>query len=161
MTSTRKRELLSLLALVVVCILGYGFYLIPACYVYTPHDLHNVHFYWKNGEESIRDFSKLKEVVTQHGNTLVFATNGGIFGTNNVPVGLYVEHGIELVKLNQEDGFGNFYLKPNGVFSLGATGGQYSWDFRICKNAPGGKKEDIYYNDLRLFSCGDRLIRPQ
>ena len=38
------------------------------------------------------------------------------------PVGLYVEGGAELAPLNTEDGFGNFFLKPNGVFFVREDG---------------------------------------
>ena len=32
------------------------------------------------------------------------------------PVGLYVENGHELVHVNTKSGWGNFHLKPNGIF---------------------------------------------
>ena len=34
------------------------------------------------------------------------------------PTGLYIEHGRELRPLNLADGYGNFYLKPNGIFFI-------------------------------------------
>jgi uncharacterized protein YigE (DUF2233 family) len=40
------------------------------------------------------------------------------------PVGLYVEQGRELVHANTKSGYGNFHMKPNGVFYLaGDTAG--------------------------------------
>ena len=34
------------------------------------------------------------------------------------PVGLYVEHGRELVHVNTLSGYGNFHMKPNGIFYI-------------------------------------------
>ena len=34
------------------------------------------------------------------------------------PAGLYVEHGRELVRVNTRSGYGNFHMKPNGVFYI-------------------------------------------
>ena len=34
------------------------------------------------------------------------------------PVGLYVEQGRELVHVNTKSGYGNFHMKPNGVFYI-------------------------------------------
>jgi len=48
----------------------------------------------------------------------VFATNAGIFDKSFVALGLHVENQRKLVSLNTNDGQGNFYLKPNGVFYI-------------------------------------------
>lgn len=50
------------------------------------------------------------------------ATNGGIFGKDSAPLGLYVEDGKEIVPLNVGEGEGNFHLKPNGVFVVADDG---------------------------------------
>lgn len=49
---------------------------------------------------------------------LLFATNGGMYQTSLRPLGLYIEGGTRQVKANTSSGFGNFYLKPNGVFFI-------------------------------------------
>jgi uncharacterized protein YigE (DUF2233 family) len=54
----------------------------------------------------------------KRGKRLIFATNAGIFTTSIVPLGLYVEQGKHIVPLNTDNGSGNFYMKPNGVFSI-------------------------------------------
>src|SRR5262245_66075374 len=36
------------------------------------------------------------------------------------PVGLYVEQGRELVHVNTKSGYGNFHMKPNGIFYITA-----------------------------------------
>jgi uncharacterized protein YigE (DUF2233 family) len=51
-----------------------------------------------------------------HSDRLVFATNAGMFDATYKPVGLYVENGRELVGANTRSGWGNFHMKPNGVF---------------------------------------------
>jgi uncharacterized protein YigE (DUF2233 family) len=53
---------------------------------------------------------------------LVLAMNAGMYHADMEPVGLYVEAGIEIASLNREDGFGNFFLKPNGVFFVRDNG---------------------------------------
>lgn len=50
------------------------------------------------------------------GDLLVLAMNAGMYHADMSPVGLYVEDSIEVAPLNRDDGFGNFFLKPNGVF---------------------------------------------
>jgi len=49
---------------------------------------------------------------------LLFATNAGMFDPALKPVGLYVEHGRELVHANTLSGHGNFHMKPNGIFFI-------------------------------------------
>jgi uncharacterized protein YigE (DUF2233 family) len=47
-----------------------------------------------------------------------------MFDPNYRPVGLYVEEGEELVRANTKSGYGNFHMKPNGVFYVhGDTAG--------------------------------------
>jgi uncharacterized protein YigE (DUF2233 family) len=55
-------------------------------------------------------------------NDAIVLTNAGIFESSSRPTGLLVEDGVERVPLNLDDGEGNFYLKPNGVFFVGRDG---------------------------------------
>ncbi len=48
--------------------------------------------------------------------------NAGMYHADGGPVGLLVIDGRELAPLNLADGAGNFFLKPNGVFLVGANG---------------------------------------
>ncbi|MBW0002184.1 MAG: phosphodiester glycosidase family protein [Hyphomicrobiales bacterium] len=50
------------------------------------------------------------------GHNIVFAMNGGMYGTDRMPVGLYVENGRMIKAANTASGSGNFHLKPNGIF---------------------------------------------
>lgn len=53
---------------------------------------------------------------------LVLAMNAGMYEPDLSPVGLYVEDGRMLGPLRKEDGYGNFFMKPNGVFFIGRDG---------------------------------------
>lgn len=63
-----------------------------------------------------RNAGAIKLLAETQGKHLMFATNAGIFDRTFTPLGLHVEKGSQLRPLNTEDGQGNFYLKPNGVF---------------------------------------------
>jgi uncharacterized protein YigE (DUF2233 family) len=67
-------------------------------------------------------FRKLAQTLAQHKEQLVFAMNGGMYRTDYSPVGLLVTEGRQVHRLNRATGFGNFYLKPNGIFILSASG---------------------------------------
>jgi uncharacterized protein YigE (DUF2233 family) len=65
------------------------------------------------------NFSRLGDWLQTRQEQLVCATNAGIYGTDLRPIGLYIEAGKALHKLNtRKDAYGNFYLQPNGVFLL-------------------------------------------
>lgn len=79
--------------------------------------------FWKDQEGNpYRDFATLRTSLEQEGKRLRFATNAGIFSEDHTPGGLHIENGHELKSLNHRDGAGNFHMKPNGVFMLGAQG---------------------------------------
>jgi uncharacterized protein YigE (DUF2233 family) len=52
----------------------------------------------------------------------VVRTNAGIFEPGFTPTGLLVSGGKELRPLERREGEGNFFLQPNGVFTIGAAG---------------------------------------
>lgn len=52
----------------------------------------------------------------------LLAMNAGLYHADFSPVGLYIEDGRELSPLNTDDGEGNFFMKPNGVFFIGEDG---------------------------------------
>jgi uncharacterized protein YigE (DUF2233 family) len=79
----------------------------------------NLKFYWKNDTgEILRSIQNLKTYVESKNMTLNFAINGGIYTEDLKPLGLYIQDGKELMKINNSQGSGNFYLKPNGVFYI-------------------------------------------
>ena len=66
----------------------------------------------------LHDFTALEKLVASKGDRLLFAANAGMFQPDFKPVGLLVQEGVEQSPLNLNDGTGNFYMKPNGVFVL-------------------------------------------
>ena len=63
-----------------------------------------------------RSLPALKSDLKEAAGTVRFAMNAGMYDRQNAPIGLYIENGRELKAVNTRDGFGNFHLKPNGVF---------------------------------------------
>ncbi len=68
------------------------------------------------GGQPFGGFERLSQDLDGKSQQLVFAMNAGMFDTSLKPIGLYVENGRQLKKLNRQNGSGNFALKPNGVF---------------------------------------------
>ena len=58
----------------------------------------------------------LKSALEKQGRQLLFATNSGIYTPELKPLGLHVQRGETLVRLNHARSGGNFALLPNGVF---------------------------------------------
>jgi uncharacterized protein YigE (DUF2233 family) len=73
-----------------------------------------------NGEP-YGSFGALSSELAAHNKKLTFAMNAGMFDQNLKAIGLYVENGRQLKKLNRRNGSGNFHLKPNGVFYVKGT----------------------------------------
>lgn len=84
----------------------------------------DIAFYWQNDKgENYRNFSPLKEDLNSKNRELLFAVNGGMFNPLMAPQGLYIEGGDLIAPLDTfSNRTGNFYLLPNGVFSLSNTG---------------------------------------
>jgi uncharacterized protein YigE (DUF2233 family) len=55
---------------------------------------------------------------------LGFAMNAGMYREDYSPLGLLVMNGRQIHRINLATGFGNFYMKPNGVFVLSTVGAQ-------------------------------------
>jgi uncharacterized protein YigE (DUF2233 family) len=84
---------------------------------------HRLVFYWQDEQgKPLRSLACLREWLAGKQQRLVFATNGGMYRMGNVPVGLYIENGRLRTPLDTGRGPGNFYLQPNGVFSLTTDG---------------------------------------
>ncbi len=70
----------------------------------------------KNSVRNYQSFSGLQAnlpVCTQ----MSFAMNAGMYHADFRPVGLYVEHAKQTSQLNENTGFGNFFMQPNGVLA--------------------------------------------
>ena len=80
-----------------------------------------VRLYWKRPDGTPYAYlSALPRALEGEGGRLLFAANAGMFDPALKPVGLYVEQGQELAHLNTRSAYGNFHMKPNGVFYLSA-----------------------------------------
>lgn len=90
--------------------------------VLTVQDAAQLDFISRSQDDKvIPNFKALETSVPRSGKKLLFATNGGIFEPDFEPSGLYIENAKTLHPLNQAEGKGNFYLKPNGTFYIGET----------------------------------------
>lgn len=92
-----------------------------ASYVTYEVDLarEELRLFWKSScDVPYHDFWGLRDSLKAKQMDLRFATNAGIFDVGNRPLGLHIEDGRVLAALNDTTGFGNFFLKPNGVFFL-------------------------------------------
>lgn len=67
----------------------------------------------------LSEFDRLDAEVRAKGRRLVFAMNAGMYHYDRSPVGLYIEQGREIAPANTRDAYGNFHLKPNGIFFAG------------------------------------------
>lgn len=52
----------------------------------------------------------------------LFAMNAGMYHSDLSPVGLYAEEGHIIAPVEVRDGPGNFYIQPNGIFSISRDG---------------------------------------
>ena len=89
--------------------------------------------------EVLGSVEKAVTVLAAAGRTPILAMNAGMYHADMTPVGLYVEGGAELAPLNMDDGFGNFFLKPNGVFFVrddGSAGVMETEAYRAAGLAP-------------------------
>lgn len=86
--------------------------------------------------QPIETLSKLAALTQRRGQKLVFAMNAGMYHPDHMPVGLFVSPGAPAYPLNQNEGKGNFFLKPNGVFMLDALGARVVDTAQYAKLAP-------------------------
>jgi len=71
-----------------------------------------------------KSLRRLAESLRGQPEQLGFAMNAGMFREDFSPLGLLVMNGRQIHRLNLATGFGNFYMKPNGVFVLTTVGAQ-------------------------------------
>jgi len=67
-------------------------------------------------------FDALRADLEGRGETLGFAMNAGMFHPDFRPVGLLVIDGRERAPINRGEGYGNFFVQPNGVFMVDGDG---------------------------------------
>ena len=80
-----------------------------------------VRLYWKRSDGTPYAYlSSLPRALEHETGKLLFATNAGMFDPALKPVGVYVKQGRELVRVSTASGYGNFHMKPNGIFYIAA-----------------------------------------
>jgi uncharacterized protein YigE (DUF2233 family) len=67
-------------------------------------------------------FDRLRVSLARAQKTLLVAMNAGMFHPDMKPVGLLVIEGREIAPVNRAESWGNFYLRPNGIFLVDAEG---------------------------------------
>lgn len=77
-----------------------------------------LNFYYKNESlENYANHKRLKESLKKKNQILNFAVNGGMYKKDFSPQGLYIENGEVINDIDlQQEGYGNFFLQPNGIF---------------------------------------------
>lgn len=61
----------------------------------------------------------VKKELEKRGDSILMLTNGGMYLKNNHPQGLFISKSEELIPLDSNNNaYGNFYMKPNGVFYI-------------------------------------------
>jgi uncharacterized protein YigE (DUF2233 family) len=95
---------------------------------------------WKGRDgAALRSLGALQASLGAEAERVRFAVNAGMYDAGGAPVGLYVEGGETLRRLNTNKGPGNFHLLPNGVFAVegnGAVSVSTAQAFAKRKNAP-------------------------
>jgi uncharacterized protein YigE (DUF2233 family) len=83
----------------------------------------SVKMFWQNENKQI--LGSLGNVVNYcqtHGDSLLYACNGGMYMQDQSPLGLFIYKGKTVQKINMKTGTGNFYLNPKGIFFVLKTG---------------------------------------
>ncbi len=101
----------------------------------------DLELFWKNDKAEIfKSIQNLKTYVESKKLTLTFAMNGGMFKNDFSPQGLFIQNKKTLAPIDTVDGYGNFYLKPNGVFYV--TTDNHSF---VCKTSDFKDDDKVKY----------------
>jgi len=76
-------------------------------------------YYQDENGNNFHNHKTLKNHLKGRGKILTFAMNGGMYKKDSSPQGLYIENGKVIQEMStQQEGYGNFYLQPNGIFYI-------------------------------------------
>ena len=78
----------------------------------------DLRLFWKQKNTAYKFFDVLAQDLKKNNLELIFAMNAGMYMEDFSPLGLFVQDSAQLRNLNLKSGYGNFYLKPNGVFFI-------------------------------------------
>ena len=122
----KKRQILRILILLPILIIFIGSVLVKSgsapnniiSFKVNPKSV-DIRFYWKDSDgQRFGSIANLKKYVEENNGELLFAMNGGMYNPDHSPQGLYIEDQVKKANLDTSSGYGNFYMKPNGVFCL-------------------------------------------
>ena len=95
---------------------GVTYYILEA----QPSDVRIV---WKDQKgKQLLTFPSAKRYLEVDGVSVSTLMNGGIFEPGCIPSGLLIQNKTELRPVNRRLGYGNFFLKPNGIFLISSKG---------------------------------------
>ncbi|GAA5096801.1 phosphodiester glycosidase family protein [Wohlfahrtiimonas larvae] len=117
----------------------------------------HLQLFWKqpNTDQAYQSFNGLTKTLAKQKKQVLFATNSGIYGRDQTPLGWHVENGERLQVLNQvtrKDAIGNFSLIPNGVFFIDQSGQHYVLETEEFL------KEQNKYNIVDATQSGPMLV---
>jgi uncharacterized protein YigE (DUF2233 family) len=108
---------------------------------FVPNKNQQVQLFWRDDKaQLLRSLAALKQHTDSKKQTLVFAMNGGMYEEDRSPLGLFIQAGKAVKKLNTGKGTGNFYLQPNGVFYITKDGKGH-----VCKTIDFKESKNIQY----------------
>lgn len=83
--------------------------------------------HWKDEQgKVIGNIGALRAMLLGRDEQLAFAMNGGMYDRDQAPVGLYIEEGRMLNRIDRRtERRGNFYMQPNGVFGIRMDGSAF------------------------------------
>ncbi len=92
------------------------------CHVNLQHE--KLRLFLKDSEGNpLKSFDAVQTMLASQNQKLLFAMNAGMYETDFSPLGLYIADGRTARSLNMRTStWGNFYLKPNGVFYINEAG---------------------------------------
>ncbi len=93
-------------------------------------------FWLDSSKQRFGQIKTLADHLVSSGRNPKMLMNGGIFEPGGIPSGLLISDGRLQHALNQSDGAGNFFLKPNGVFYIDSTGAHVSTTEEYIRKAP-------------------------
>jgi uncharacterized protein YigE (DUF2233 family) len=103
-----------------------------------------------------RSLRRVADSLQGHAEQLLLAMNAGMFREDYSPLGLLVMNGKQIHRINLATGFGNFYMKPNGIFVVSPSGA------RIVESSRYGSIDDlvILATQSGPLLVSDGLIHP-
>jgi uncharacterized protein YigE (DUF2233 family) len=88
---------------------------------YAP-DADEIRLVSRGPDGPVSSLEALQALLRADADRVAFAMNAGMYQEDRSPLGLFVQSGRIVHRLNQRTGGGNFYLTPNGVFWIDARG---------------------------------------